>query len=100
MDLVKAGVIVLDELCSLGVSDWDYLDRRRVQIQRAGITRERPAMKVGWVAEFVAQVLTPEYISTAFLHELIERAGQLVGVGDYRPTFGRFQITGFDVTSD
>ncbi len=76
---------------------WDFLDTRRVMIQRNGINRTRPAMKVGWRAEFVLQVLTPEYIDPSFLNEVIAMAGRLVGVGDFRPTYGRFNIVKFDV---
>jgi len=62
-DLFKAGVISLTPLASLGVKTWDYLDRRRVCIQRNAITRSRPAMAEGWKATFVLQVQLPEYIS-------------------------------------
>jgi len=30
MDLFKAGLVGLKELCSLGKKDWEYVDRRRV----------------------------------------------------------------------
>lgn len=95
MDLFKAGIATLDELCSLGTTEWDYLDRRRVTIQRNGITRVRPAFNVGWETEFRMQILLPEYISQELMNETIQKAGRLIGVGDFRPTFGRFQVVGF-----
>lgn len=97
MDLFKAGVVVLEELCPLGQKDWDYLDRRRVTVQRSGITRSRPAMSKGWQTELSLQVLTPEYISPEKLNETLQQAGRLIGVGDFRPTFGRFQVVKFQV---
>lgn len=97
MDLFKAGIVVLDELCSLGVKDWDYLDQRRVLVQRNGITRVRPAMKTGWTITTILQVLLPEYINAHLLNDRLQAAGRLVGVGDFRPTYGRFQVTGFKV---
>lgn len=97
MDLFKAGVAVLDEVCSLGTKDWDYLDRRRVMIQRNGITRVRPAMNTGWRASFRLQVLTPEYVSPHLLNATLQTTGRLIGVGDFRPTFGRFQIVKFEI---
>ena len=97
MDLFKAGILVVTELASLGSKDWDFLDRRRVVIQRNGVTRIRPAMMSGWEAEIVVEVLIPEYISPDLLNEVITNAGRLVGVGDFRPTFGRFQIVRFEV---
>ena len=51
MDLYKAGVVSNTDLASLGITTWDYEDRRRVQVQRAGITRVRPAVKAGWRSE-------------------------------------------------
>ena len=97
MDLFKAGVVAITQLASLGKPTWDYLDTRRVMIQRAGINRTRPAMKVGWRAEFVLQILTPEYIDQTFLQDVISMSGRLVGIGDFRPTYGRFSIVQFDV---
>src|SRR5262249_21208292 len=52
MDLFKAGVAVTTSLASLGVTEWDYLDKRRVMVQRNGINRVRPAMRAGWKVEF------------------------------------------------
>jgi len=99
MDLFKAGVVVLTDLASLGSKEWDYIDRRRLMVQRNGITRCRPAFKDGWRAEFVIQVLLPEYISPALLQQALSNAGRLVGLGDFRPTFGRFGTVGFQVLS-
>ncbi len=99
-DLVKAGVVCLTELASLGISDWDYIDRRRVMVQRSGITRERPAIAKGWRATVDLMVLLPEYIESDFLNDLIQQAGRLIGVADFRPTYGRFQVVEFNVWQD
>jgi len=97
LEIVRAGVIPLTELCGLGTKDWDYLDRRRVMVQRNGITRTRPAMNAGWQIRCQLQIELPEYISPAFLHDLLTMAGRLGGLGDFRPTFGRFQLVQFSV---
>lgn len=97
MDLFKAGIVGLSDLCSLGVKEWQYIDRRRVMIQRNGITRHRPAMYPGWKASMEFQVLLPEYINPQMLNDTIQSAGKLIGVGDFRPTFGRFQINHFSL---
>jgi hypothetical protein len=99
LDLFKAGVIVLTDLASLGTEDWDYLDERRVTVQRAGITRVRPAMLAGWEATFEMMVQTPEYINPASLLDVVTQAGRLVGLADFRPTYGRFAVTHFEVLS-
>jgi len=95
MDLFKAAIVVTTPLATLGVADWDYLDKRRVMVQRAGINRTRPAMRAGWRAEFDLMVLLPEYVDRHSLRETIEAAGRLIGIGDFRPTFGRFGIVNF-----
>ena len=97
MDLFKAGLVGLSDLCSLGIKEWQYVDRRRVMVQRNGITRHRPACYPGWKASMQFQVLVPEYINSHLLNETISAAGRLVGVGDFRPTFGRFAVTHFAV---
>lgn len=102
LDLYKAGVVALTDLAPITrdgafATEWDYLDRRRVTVQRNGITRERPAFNAGWEAVVQLMVLTPEYVSPMDLHAVLTDAGRLVGVGDFRPTFGRFQIDKYDV---
>lgn len=96
MDLFKAAIVVTTPLATLGVTNWDYLDKRRVMIQRQGINRVRPAMRAGWSATFHLLVMLPEYIDQNALRETIESAGRLIGLGDFRPTFGRFGITNFE----
>jgi hypothetical protein len=97
MDLFKAGVVCLTQLADLGTSKWDYEDRRRAVIQRNAINRTRPAMKSGWVADFEFLINLPEYINTTLLQAVLADAGRLVGVGDFRPTYGRFSVTKFKV---
>lgn len=97
MDLYKAAIVCLSPLASLGCADWDYEDKRRVVVQRAGINRTRPAMKAGWIATFDLLCNIPEYICPSDLNETIQTAGKLIGIGDFRPSFGRFNITNFEV---
>jgi len=100
MDLTKAAVINLTELSSLGVEDWDYEHKCRVQVQRSGVTRVRPAISAGWEASFIFLVNLPEYVPPAMVHELLTSAGRLVGIADFRPTYGRFQVTHFEVLDE
>ena len=97
MELYKAGIATVNELCSFGVMEPDYLDRRRVVVQRSGITRIRPAMTTGWKCSVEFQILLPEYIGPSLMNETLQYAGRVVGVGDFRPSFGRFQVVGFEV---
>lgn len=100
MDLVKAAVVSLTPLASLGISEWDYEHRCRVQVQRSGVTRVRPAICAGWSATFQLLVNLPEYVPSTMLHGLLSDAGRLIGIADFRPTYGRFQITRFEILDD
>ena len=102
MDLYKAGLICETELAEIKLGDqtlrdWTNIDRRRACIQRSAITRERPAIETGWRSTFQFLVLTPEYIASQDIHSVLTQAGQLIGVGDFRPTYGRFQVIRFEV---
>lgn len=99
-DLVKAAVISLTPLASLGLTEWDYEHRCRVQVQRNGVTRVRPAISAGWSATFILMVNLPEYVSPEMLHGLVSDAGRLIGLADFRPTYGRFQVIHFEVLHD
>ncbi len=93
MDMYKAGVLSLTPLASLGKANWDYLHQCRVSVQRAGITRSRPAIKAGWTADLQFLINLPEYIRPDDILDTLTNAGRLIGVGDFRPSYGRFQVT-------
>lgn len=97
MDLFRAGVLPMTILASLGSKTWDYEHRCRVTVQRNGVTRCRPAFKAGWTARFELQVILPEYIPPDILNAALIDAGRLCGLADYRPTYGRFQATRFEI---
>lgn len=96
-DLFKASILSLTPLASLGSKDWDYVDKRRVTIQKSAITRCRPAFKEGWRCTFILLINLPHYIDAALLNATIQEAGKLIGLADHRPTFGRFQVVAFNV---
>jgi hypothetical protein len=100
MDLYKAALVCLTPLSSVGKKEWDYEDKRRVVVQRSGINRTRPALRAGWEAEFQIMVNLPEYVNPQDLNDSIATAGRLVGLADFRPTYGRFQIVNFQVISN
>lgn len=98
MDLYKAGIISMTDIASTGKKDWDYIDQRRVMVQRNGITRMRPALSAGWQATFALQVQLPEFIPPHDLRDVLINAGRLIGVGDFRPTYGRFSLVKWEVS--
>jgi hypothetical protein len=102
MDLVKASVIPLDP-CAVflpHIETWDYIDKRRVVVQRNAVPRERPAMNPGWRVSFDILVNAPEYIPPMLLLGLANKAGMFQGLLDYRPTFGRFNVVEFKHGTD
>lgn len=100
-DLVRAAIVPLDVIAPLipDTQEWDYLDRQRVTVQRAGITRCRPAMREGWSVRFAVMITLPQYIRPEILVKLAGDAGTMVGLGDFRPTYGRFAVAGADVST-
>jgi hypothetical protein len=105
-DLVSANVVIDPERIPFGIivpdqldTDADkplYLDLRPVVIQRARVVRIRPAFKPGWELEFTINVLDDE-LPANMLQDILVLAGKTVGVGDYRPKFGRFSVIKFEV---
>lgn len=93
-DLFKAAIVPVTELAKIngGTKQWDFIDQRRVVIQRNAITRMRPAFLKGWSAEVEIMVNIPEYVDFTLFSEVLSMAGRLIGVADFRPSYGRFDI--------
>lgn len=73
-----------------------YLDVRPVVVQRARVVRVRPCFKTGWKLDFEITVLDDQ-IPANVVNEVLTLAGRTVGIGDFRPRFGRFMVTKFEV---
>lgn len=97
-DLFKAAFVPVTLLCPLGPT-WELEDKRRMVVNRSGITRTSPGFKAGWEATFDFDVILPEYVSREMLHEALSLAGRVIGLAQYRPTYGRFQVVKFERTS-
>lgn len=98
-DCMKAGVVVEPECIPLLDKDgkqfktWDEIDARNVVIQRARVIRWRPRFN-DWKMAFTISIIDEDNIPVSTLKDILERAGT-IGIGDYRPRFGRFQVTKF-----
>jgi hypothetical protein len=71
------------------------LDRAFVKVQRNGIYRHRPRFE-NWGAEFSLMITDPT-LPLDEIKKILEIAGTRKGIGDYRPRFGLFEVTAFDV---
>lgn len=99
-DLYKAGIVSLTDTASLSKTTWDKLHQCRVTIQRNAITRTRPCFLKGWEASFILLILLPEYIPVEILTQVVNEAGRLIGLGDFRPTYGRFSVISINELKD
>lgn len=92
-DVVKSSVFVTPDVIYHEYPKWE-IDRRPVVVMRARIVRARPRFDkwaLGFEIEFDNEVMGKDK-----LKEILEFAGQRVGIGDFRPTFGRFMVTRFE----
>lgn len=106
-DLFRAAVFVTPDQILHGIkvpteldADADkplYLDVRPVVVQRARVVRIRPAFKAGWELGFAIEVIDDQ-IQPQIVNDILILAGRTVGIGDYRPKFGRFLIVRFEVS--
>lgn len=92
-DAVKGNVVVEPEYLSHQRADYE-IDSRPVRIQRSRIVRHRPHLPE-WMLSFTLTVLDKNAVPASVLNNIIVKAGQTVGIGDYRPRFGRFIVTSF-----
>lgn len=75
-----------DEMWKSGV----FTHKVGVKVQRNRIIRTRPIFK-NWSADLVVHYL-PSVLNKSDIQEFMDIAGQLVGLGDWRPKFGRFVV--------
>lgn len=105
-DLFRAAVFVAPEEILHGIDNPDeldtdadkqlYLDIRPAVVQRARIVRVRPAFSLGWLLDFQIEVIDDQ-INSTLLQDVLVLAGKTVGIGDFRPKFGRFSVVKFEV---
>lgn len=70
--------------------DGRFCDYRSVRNQQNRVMRSRPIFKK-WSA-VIELLVDPEIIDPAKVIEAMESAGERVGIGDYRPRYGRFAV--------
>jgi hypothetical protein len=72
------------------------VDVRRVKVQRAAVARARLMVAEGWELAFVIEV-HDDQVRPDVLQTILEEAGRAVGIGDFRPRYGRFAVEQFEV---
>jgi hypothetical protein len=67
---------------------------QRVIVSRAAVARARLQISAGWTLAFVITV-NDDQIQPDVVQTILAEAGRAVGIGDYRPRYGRFAIKAF-----
>ena len=67
-----------------------FYDRRSVRVQQARVMRTRPKFPV-WEMKISVQYL-PGIFNEEEIKEIMVIAGIQIGMGDFRPRFGRFEV--------
>jgi hypothetical protein len=88
-DAFKSGILIEPDEIIHKIPSWE-VDIRPVVINQARVPRARPRFDK-WELEFNVTILD-ERITPAYLKEILTTAGQYIGIGDYRPTYGLFEV--------
>ncbi len=83
----------LDDL----ISNPRFRDKRLVNVQRNKVMRTRPCFPV-WSLSFHLQC-DPEVVKEHELKAVLETGGRIIGLCDYRPVFGKFEVVSFKKVS-
>jgi len=67
----------------------NFVDRSCVKVQAARVMRTRPIFHV-WAVDAVC-TFDPSLLNFGQINEFAQTAGDYIGLGDYRPLYGRFQ---------
>ena len=96
----KSGVFILDDMLPFYINGKIIKDLDDVSIDKR--TVKNPATKMRntryraifrqWSSKFRIMISADDYISGDLLKQVFDYTGLYVGVGDYRPRFGRFKL--------
>lgn len=71
-------------------NDPNFRDIRKVKIQKNSVMRCRPIF-VSWSLDFTLHFL-PDLLNKSQVSEILATVGRIVGIGDFKPKYGRFLI--------
>lgn len=98
-DIVKATCFVTEPYLTLvGKTEPDLINRASVvnPHTKGRCFCYRPMFETGWKGSFSLQIADLEMVSVDRIKEILDHAGRRVGIGDWRPKFGRFFVTRFE----
>lgn len=68
----------------------------RVVVQRSAVARARLMVSTGWELAFTMEV-HDEQLRHDVVQEILREGGRAIGIGDFRPRYGRFEVVDFQV---
>ena len=70
-----------------------YIDERMARPSNtARVMARRPVITLPWTLEFTLTINETEFVTASRIKDWFARGGISVGVGAYRPMFGRFEV--------
>jgi len=94
--MIRAGIDIEPyPYVPLKYSKWE-VDVRPVVVQSSRILRARPRFDE-WGLEFVIINKDPNVLLRDTMRKVVEDAGKWIGLGDFRPEFGLFEVVRFEV---
>jgi len=92
-DLIKSGIQIEPLNIPHKYDKWE-IDTQRAVIGRSAVPRSRPRFDK-WELEFTINLVDPTIVP-ATLQEILNDAGRYIGIGDYRPRYGLFEVVKFE----
>jgi len=92
--MIKAGIDIEPFYVPLKHNGWEP-DVRPVVVQRNRILRARPRFDE-WGLEFIIVNKDPNVLLRNIMKRIIKDAGKWIGLGDFRPEFGLFEVVIFE----
>jgi hypothetical protein len=71
-------------------SEKRFVDRSKVKVGQASVMRTRPIFPE-WELDFTVEY-SPDLVQRDRLEEWVEVAGRQIGLSDWRPNYGRFEV--------
>jgi len=95
---VLSGIRIYPDLIPIAPQEWT-VDARPVVVQRARVMRWRPKFE-GWSLKFDLEIVDPAVFTPSTVRDVLEDAGRFVGLCDFRPLFGTFEVEEFERIRD
>lgn len=94
----KAFIVVAPILIPIEPQEF-HVDARPVVVNRGRVLRLRPCFP-SWRLKFTVRNLDTQMLPDQKINEFLQLGGRSIGTGEYRPRFGRFMVTRFQILKE